>query len=124
MTNEQPRTWTQAFATIATANELTPPEWLAKPMGVLRTPTVLGRFVTMKRRMVKGQEATDAGVLFSFWTETDEPSRLAASVRRPLYPDDTEAAPMLTAITGWLHDQWTASQVATTLGAVAEPQMH
>jgi len=67
-----------------------------------------GRFVSLKRRLVPVQEAAIDGVEWALWSEEQEQPVPVVVFREPLNPTEEQVAFILSALKGWLIDDWTA----------------
>jgi hypothetical protein len=103
--------WLRALADAASAAQILLPEFSDCGMGsaICRIADG-GRFVSMKRRFVPANQATQAGVEWGLWCDHAGESVPVAVFREPLNPTPERIAFMLSVLRGWLLDHWNVVQ--------------
>jgi len=115
----QKPTWLGAVLEAASQQHIELPPFTDQGMGsVLCRGTHGGRFVSLKRRLVSASEATKTGVEWTLWSEEDEYPTPIATFREALVPTPERVACVLSALKGWLIDDWTVEQAKA---AVSQP---
>lgn len=104
MTDQQ--TWLSALAEAAALHRVELPRFGAVGMGALRSSSVQGRFVTLKRVLAK----EDGGVEWALWHEPSDAPVLVAAFRDPVAPGEGRVALTWPLLKGWLLDQWTPAE--------------
>ncbi len=103
--------WLRALADAASEAQIPLPEFSDRGMGsaICRSADG-GRFVSMKRRFVPANQATQAGVEWGLWCEQDDEPIPVAAFREPLSPTPERVAFMLSVLRGWLLEDWNVAQ--------------
>src|SRR5262245_35116057 len=88
----QQQTWLGTLAEVAKVQGFALPPFDQSGMGALRSATVRGRFVTLKRVLGPVAKAKGDGVEWALWHQPDELPLLVAAFRDPLEPEKQRVA--------------------------------
>jgi hypothetical protein len=118
--------WLTAIHNAATEEALQLPPFVDRGMGSAICRSASGnRFVSVKRRLLPVQRAATEGVEWTLWREEQEVPEPVVVFREPLHPTSEQVRFILSALKGWLIDEWTvetAKQRADSHVAAAIPE--
>jgi hypothetical protein len=107
--SRQELSWVSAILAAATQQHVELPPSTDRGMGsVIWRSAGRGRSASVKRRLVAASAAADEGVEWALWSEDEDPPTRIVAFREPLHPTREQVAFVLSALKGWLLEEWTA----------------
>lgn len=117
------RSWLKALAAAAAERAVPLPAFTAQGMGVARSaPVADGRFVTFKRRLVSEAEAEVDGIEWTLWHESSKSVEAVAAFRESQQPHPENVAAVLSLLSGWLVERWTADEAKAAVSTRPQAQ--
>jgi hypothetical protein len=114
-------TWLTAIDNAAKQQSIELPAFTRHGMGVARSATLPNsRFVTLKRRLIPTNEATDDGMEWTLWRTQGEHAIPEITFRQPLHPERDSVNFVLGVLNAWLLKNWTVDETKDAIHGHAQ----